>query len=206
MSDVNQTPERMSDRYAALAQECELVPIVEPEVLMNGAHAIERCFEATVMTLEAVFEALFAHKVRLEEMLLKASMVVSGDQCPKQASVRQAAEATLLCLRETVPAAVPGIVFLSGGQSAQTATAHLNSMNEIDRAPWELSFSFGRALQAPVLDAWRGDAANARAAQDALLHRARLNSAARFGKYSAELEESYADEKTPANHMVAVHS
>jgi fructose-bisphosphate aldolase class I len=179
-------------RYAALAQEAGLVPIVEPEVLMNGSHTIETCFEITVSTLEIVFEALFAHKVRLEEMLLKPSMVISGNDCAKQAPVRQVAEATLLCLRETVPAAVPGIVFLSGGQSDELATAHLNSMNEIGPAPWELSFSFGRALQSPVLETWRGNPANEHAAQEALLHRAKLNSAARFGKYSHEMEFEYA--------------
>ena len=181
-------------RYAALAQEAGLVPIVEPEVLMTGSHSIERCFEVTEAILELLFDELFAHRVRLEELLLKPSMVISGEDCPRQAPVRQVAEATLLCLRETVPAAVPGIVFLSGGQSDQLATAHLNAMNEIDGAPWELSFSFGRALQSPALKMWRGQPENFRAAQEALLHRAELNSAARFGKYSAAMEhaETYA--------------
>lgn len=181
-------------RYAALAQEAGLVPIVEPEVLMNGDHSIERCFEATEAMLEFLFDELFAHRVRLEELLLKASMVISGADCPKQAPVQQVAEATLLCLRETVPAAVPGVVFLSGGQSDELATAHLNAMNQIGHAPWELSFSFGRALQSPALKAWRGKAENFHAAQEALLHRARLNSVARFGKYSEAMErmEEYA--------------
>jgi fructose-bisphosphate aldolase, class I len=181
-------------RYAALAQEAGLLPIIEPEVLMNGDHTIERCFEVTETTLEFLFDELFAHRVRLEEVLLKASMVISGKECPKQASVQQVAETTLLCLRETVPAAVPGIVFLSGGQSDELATAHLNAMNQIGHAPWELSFSFGRALQSPALKTWCGEATNVRAAQEALLHRAQLNSAARFGKYSEAMErvEEYA--------------
>lgn len=181
-------------RYAALAQEAGLVPIVEPEVLMDGEHNIERCFEVTETTLEYLFVALFAHRVRLEEILLKPNMVTSGKDCPRQAPVQQVAEATLLCLRETVPAAVPGIVFLSGGQSDELATAHLNAMNEIGHAPWELSFSFGRALQSPALKTWRGQSENIREAQETLLHRARLNSAARFGKYSKAMErtEAYA--------------
>jgi len=181
-------------RYAALAQEAGLVPIVEPEVLMDGDHTIERCFEVSEKTLEYLFDELFAHRVRLEEILLKPSMVVSGKDCSKQAPIRQVAEATLLCLRETVPAAVPGIVFLSGGQSDELATAHLNSMNEIGGAPWELSFSFGRALQSPSLKTWRGEAKNFRGAQAALWHRARLNGAARWGKYSEAMEpmEEYA--------------
>ncbi len=177
-------------RYASLAQEAGLVPIVEPEILMKGRHSIERCFEVTVATFEAVFVALFAHKVRLEEMLLKPSMVIAGQDCPRQSNVRQVAEATLLCLRETVPAAVPGIVFLSGGQSDELATAHLNAMNEINSAPWELSFSFGRALQSPALKAWHGDPSQIAAAQDALLHRARMNNAARRARYSEALERS----------------
>jgi fructose-bisphosphate aldolase class I len=177
-------------RFAALAQESGMVPIVEPEVLMNGNHSIERCFEVTETTLEFLFDELFGHRVRLEEMLLKASMVVSGEDFPKPASVQRVAEATLLCLRETVPAAVPGIVFLSGGQSDEIATAHLNAMNQIGHAPWELSFSFGRALQSPALKIWRGKSENVRAAQEALLHRARLNSVARFGKYSPAMERT----------------
>ncbi len=181
-------------RYAALAQEAGLVPIVEPEVLMTGNHTIERCFEVTESALEFLFDELFAHRVRLEELLLKPSMVISGTNCPRQATVQQVAEATLLCLRETVPAAVPGIVFLSGGQSDELATAHLNAMNQIGHAPWELSFSFGRALQSPALKTWRGNPENIHATQEALLHRARLNGAARFGKYSEPMErmEEYA--------------
>ncbi len=196
-------------RYAALAQEAGLLPIVEPEVLMEGDHTIERCFEVTVATLEAVFHALFAHKVRLEEILLKASMVISGKNCARQASVRQVSEATLLCLREVVPAAVPGIVFLSGGQSDELATAHLNAMNEIGGAPWELSFSYGRALQSPALATWKGDPQNVRPAQESLLKRARLNGAARFGKYSEDMEseKQHANRKTKTeDNVVAVHS
>ncbi len=182
-------------RYAALAQEAGLLPIVEPEVLMTGEHPIERCFEVTEAALECLFDELFAHRVRLEEILLKASMVISGTSCARQASVKQVAEATLLCLRETVPAAVPGIVFLSGGQSDELATAHLNAMNQIGHAPWELSFSFGRALQSPALKTWKGDWENVHAAQEALLHRARLNGAARFGNCSEETKrtEAYAN-------------
>jgi fructose-bisphosphate aldolase class I len=176
-------------RYAALAQEAGLVPIVEPEILMDGDHSIERCFEVTEAMLEFLFDGLFAHRVRLEEILLKPSMVISGKDCARQAPVQQVAEATLLCLRETVPAAVPGIVFLSGGQSDELATSHLNAMNQIGHAPWELSFSFGRALQSPALKTWRGKPENFHAAQNALVHRARLNSVARFGNYSEAMEE-----------------
>jgi fructose-bisphosphate aldolase class I len=176
-------------RYAALAQEAGLVPIVEPEILMDGEHSIERCFDVTEAMLEFLFDELFAHRVRLEELLLKPNMVISGVNCSRQAPVQQVAEATLLCLRETVPAAVPGVVFLSGGQSDELATAHLNAMNQIGHAPWELSFSFGRALQSPALKTWRGKPENFHAAQQALLHRARLNGAARFGNYSNEMEQ-----------------
>jgi len=178
-------------RYAALCQEAELVPIVEPEVLMDGAHSIERCFEVTAATLHTVFDALWDHKVLLEGMLLKPSMVVSGAASPGQAPVEAVAEATVRCLRRTVPAAVPGIVFLSGGQSDELATAHLNAMNRLpEPSPWPLSFSFARALQAAPLAAWRGDATRVDDAQRAFLHRARCNSAARAGAYSAELERS----------------
>jgi fructose-bisphosphate aldolase, class I len=175
-------------RFAALSQEAGLVPIVEPEVLMDGAHTIECCEEVTTATLEAVFTALFEHRVRFEAMLLKPNMVLSGKDCPQPAGVAPVAEATLRCLRRAVPAAVPGLVFLSGGQNDVTATEHLNALNQSGPAPWELSFSFGRALQAPPLKAWAGKAENVTAAQQTLLHRARCNSAARCGKYSAELE------------------
>jgi len=178
-------------RYAALCQEAELVPIVEPEVLLDGAHSIERCFEVTETTLHTVFDALWANKVLLEGMLLKPSMVLPGAASPRPASVEAVAEATVRCLRRTVPAAVPGIVFLSGGQSDELATAHLNAMNRLPGpAPWPLSFSFARALQAAPLTAWRGDQTRVDDAQRAFLHRARCNSAARAGAYSAELERS----------------
>jgi len=175
-------------RYAALSQEAGLVPIVEPEVLMDGDHPIERADQATRHTLAATFEALRRHRVRLDGMLLKPNMVVSGSDCPTQAGVAQVAEATLACLRDTVPASVPGIVFLSGGQSDQAATAHLNAMNQLGGAPWQLSFSYGRALQAPALKAWKGEPANTAAAQRAFHHRARLNGAARSGSYREEME------------------
>jgi fructose-bisphosphate aldolase class I len=175
-------------RFAALSQEAGLVPIVEPEVLMDGDHDIGRHAEVTQRMLRIVFDALAEHRVRLEAMLLKPNMVLSGKECPQQASVSEAAEATLSCMRRTVPAAVPGLVFLSGGQSDVRATEHLNAMNQASAAPWELSFSFGRALQAPALKAWAGVPANVPAAQQKLLHRARCNSAARFGNYTARME------------------
>ena len=168
-------------RYAALCQEADLVPIVEPEVLMDGAHTIERHFEVTQQTLENVFHALYEHRVVLEGMLLKPNMVLSGKECPQQASVQEVAEATVRCMKRVVPAAVPGLVFLSGGQSDLQATEHLNAMNQLPNLPWQLSFSFGRALQAPVLKAWKGDSANVTAAQRAFHHRAWCNSKARFG-------------------------
>ena len=175
-------------RFAALSQEAGLVPIVEPEVLMDGDHTVERHAEVTQRALRIVFNALAEHHVRLEAMLLKPNMVLSGKDCPQQASVADATEATLRCMRRTVPAAVPGLVFLSGGQSDVRATEHLNAMNQGAVAPWELSFSFGRALQAPVLTAWAGLPANVAAAQQELLHRAKCNSAARLGKYSGPME------------------
>jgi fructose-bisphosphate aldolase class I len=179
-------------RYAALCQEGDLVPIVEPEVLMDGTHTIERYFEVTEQTLRSVFDALADHRVVLESMLLKPNMVLSGKECPQQASVQEVAEATVRCLKRAVPAAVPGIVFLSGGQTDQQATEHLNAMNQIEDLPWQLSFSYGRALQAPVLKAWQGDPAKVADAQKAFHHRALCNSKARFGKYSEEMETAKA--------------
>jgi len=179
-------------RYATLCQEADLVPIVEPEVLMDGAHTIERYFNVTQQTLESVFNALYEHRVVLEGMLLKPNMVLSGKDCPHQASVKEVAEATVRCMKHVVPAAVPGLVFLSGGQSDQQATEHLNAMNQLPDLPWQLSFSYGRALQAPVLKAWKGDAANVAAAQQAFHHRASCNSKARFGKYTEEMETAKA--------------
>jgi fructose-bisphosphate aldolase class I len=180
-------------RYAALCQEAGLVPIVEPEVLMDGGHTIERCEAVTKATLDAVFHELDRQRVVLEGMLLKPSMVLSGSQCPRQASVPEVAEATLRCFRRVVPAAVPGIVFLSGGQREEVATAHLNAMNAMAGPhPWQLSFSYGRALQAPVLEAWRGDPGRIAAGQQAFYHRARCNGAARSGRYTAALERAVA--------------
>jgi fructose-bisphosphate aldolase class I len=179
-------------RYAVLSQEANLVPIVEPEVLMDGDHTIERCYEVTTATLHAVFHELYLQRVELEGMLLKPNMVLSGKDAPKQAGVQEVAEQTIRCLKATVPAAVPGIVFLSGGQSDELATAHLNAMNAMGEHPWELSFSYGRALQAPALKAWRGKEDNVAAAQEAYLHRARLNGAARSGSYSEEMEAAVA--------------
>lgn len=175
-------------RYAKLCQESGLVPIVEPEVLMDGDHTLQRCSEVTLATLHAVFVELFEQGVSLEQMLLKPNMVLSGAACPDQASTAEVAQATLRCLRQVVPAAVPGIVFLSGGQSAERATAHLNDMTASGPQPWELSFSFARALQAPALAAWRGRLENVAAGQAAFYRRAKCNSAARRGAYSPQLE------------------
>ncbi len=177
-------------RFAGLSQEAGLVPIVEPEVLMDGNHDIERCFEVTKTTLDVVFGALADYNVALEGMLLKPNMVLSGKDCPRQASVQEVAEATVQCLSLTVPKAMPGIVFLSGGQSDEDATAHLNAMNAMSQShPWQLSFSYGRALQAPALKAWGGRSDSVTAAQNALFKRARLNGAARYGRYTAAMEQ-----------------
>jgi len=176
-------------RYASLCQEQELVPIVEPEVLMDGPHTIERCEEVTGMVLHAVFHALFEHGIALEGMLLKPNMILAGTECARQAPVEEVARATLRCLRRHVPAAVPGIVFLSGGQNARLATAHLNAINRLPGAkPWKASFSYGRALQDPALEAWHGRDANLPAGQRAFHHRARCNGAASVGKYSDAME------------------
>jgi fructose-bisphosphate aldolase class I len=176
-------------RYAALCQEQHVVPIVEPEVLMNGAHTIERCEEVTGAVLHAVFHALFEQGVSLESMLLKPSMVIAGKDCSRQASVQEVATATLRCLRRHVPAAVPGIVFLSGGQKDRLATAHLNAINRLPGPkPWKLSFSYGRALQDAALEAWHGRDENLKAGQQAFHHRARCNGAATRGEYSDQME------------------
>lgn len=175
-------------RYAALCQEAKLVPIVEPEVLMDGHHTIERCFQITAQTLREVFAQLALQRVGLEQMLLKPNMVVPGKDCEQQASVDQVAQMTVRCFLETVPAAVPGIVFLSGGQSPQEATAHLNAMNLNGPHPWQLSFSYGRALQEPALKAWGGRRERMADAQKAFAHRARLNGAARQGTYRPQME------------------
>jgi fructose-bisphosphate aldolase, class I len=175
-------------QFAALSQEAGLVPIVEPEILMNGNHTIARCEEVTNAALTSVFAALFEHRVVLELMLLKTGMILSGAECPQQADIAEVTEATLRCFRRTVPAAVPGIVFLSGGQADEVATLRLNSICRATDVPWKLSFSFGRALQSPALKIWKGSPANVEAAQVALYHRARCNSLALRGKYSAEME------------------
>lgn len=177
-------------RYAALCQEADIVPIVEPEVLMDGAHSIERCERVTERTLSLVFEELDRQNVLLEGMLLKPNMVISGTECSSEADVEEVAEATLRCLKRYVPAAVPGIVFLSGGQSDEIATAHLDAMNRIGGVPWRLSFSYGRALQAPALKAWQGRPENIEAAQQAYYLRARCNGAAALGQYSTEMERA----------------
>jgi fructose-bisphosphate aldolase class I len=177
-------------RYAALCVEGGLVPIVEPEILMDGTHTIETSYEATQRTLHTVFHELAKQRVPLEQILLKPNMVLSGYECPRQASVREVAERTIHCFRRVVPAAVPGVVFLSGGQSDEAATAHLNEMNRIGGFPWELSFSYGRALQHPALQAWAGKVDNAAAAQRAFYHRAKLNGAARTGAYSEAMEKA----------------
>lgn len=175
-------------RYAAICQEVGLVPIVEPEILMEGTHTIERCEEITEATLKRVYFELHAHRVVLEGTLLKPNMVLSGTDCPVQAGVQEVAEATVHCFRRAVPAAVPGIVFLSGGQSAKLATNHLNAMNAIGNCPWELSFSYGRALQGPTLEAWGENPANPSRAQKVFYHRAKCNSTARYGKYTQQME------------------
>ena len=175
-------------RYAALCQEAGLVPIVEPEVLMDGEHTIEQSQKATGRALQAVYVELHDQRVDYRGTLLKANMVLSGYDAPKRASVEEVADASLEVYYRHVPAAVPGIVFLSGGQSDEDATAHLNAMNKRGPHPWQLSFSYGRALQAPALKAWGGKAENVRAAQQAYYRRAKLNGAARTGMYAPEME------------------
>ncbi len=178
-------------RYAALCQEQNIVPIVEPEVLMDGTHTIDRAYEVTSKTLHVVFRELFKQGVVLDEMLLKPNMVMAGYDADPQPSVDEVAERTLECIYSTVPAGVPGIVFLSGGQSDELATEHLQAMNARGPHPWTLSFSYGRALQAPPLNIWRGDEANVEAAKAAYLHRAKCNGAATRAEYSPELEQEH---------------
>ena len=178
-------------RYAALSQEAGIVPIVEPEVLMDADNTIERCYEVTARTLHVVFYELYRQGVALEGMLLKPNMVISGKKCPTQATSAQIAELTVDCFQRHVPAKVPGIVFLSGGQSEVQATENLNAINRLG-GPWPLSFSYGRALQASALEAWRGDPANVEAGQEAFLHRARMNALAVAGDWSAEVEQAVA--------------
>jgi fructose-bisphosphate aldolase, class I len=177
-------------RYAALCQEGGLVPIVEPEVLMDGNHSIERSYDVTSETLRTVFDELASQGVRLEEMVLKPSMVIAGKKASRQAGVQEVAEETVRCLLNTVPAAVPGVAFLSGGQSAEVATQHLNAMSKMGPLPWSLSFSYGRALQDPALATWKGQEANVEAAQKALYFRCRLNGIARSGEYTPDMEKA----------------
>jgi fructose-bisphosphate aldolase class I len=178
-------------RYAALCQEVGIVPIVEPEVLMDGEHTLQRCAEVTEEVLQTVFHQLHCQRVLLEGMILKPNMVVPGLKCPKQETVDDVADATVKCLLRTVPAVVPGIAFLSGGQSAEEASARLNSMNARfkSRLPWAVAFSYARAIQQPALEIWRGSDAHVVAAQQALYHRARCNRAARRGEYNELLEQ-----------------
>ena len=176
-------------RYAALCQEQGLVPIVEPEIIMDGTHSIDESYQLTTETLYNVFYELVSQGVELEGMVLKPNMVLSGYDCSEQASVEQVAEMTVDCFLNTVPAAVPGIAFLSGGQSDELATAHLNAMNQIDNIPWNLTFSYGRALQAPALKSWSGKDKNISSAQDAFMKRAKFNSLATKGEFSADMEK-----------------
>lgn len=176
-------------RYAALCQEAGIVPMVEPEVLMDGTHSLDESFEVTEATLRSLFQQLYEHNVLLEGTILKASMVISGAEASVRANVQEVAEATLQCLLNSVPAALAGVVFLSGGQADEEATAHLNAMNELGEFPWPLTFSYGRALQAPSLAVWgQNPAANVAAAQKKLLHRARMNGLAAMGKYQSSNE------------------
>lgn len=183
---------RVHALFAALSQEAGLVPIVEPEVLMDGDHSIARCEEVTTATLNSVFAALSEHRVVLEQMLLKTGMVLSGKASAQPAGVPEVAAATVRCLRRVAPAAVPGIVFLSGGQGDEDATERLNAICSAGELPWTLTFSYGRALQAPALKTWKGSAANVAAAQAALHHRARCNSLAVQGKYAVAMEKEMA--------------
>jgi fructose-bisphosphate aldolase class I len=177
-------------RYAAICQEAGLVPVVEPEVIMDGPHSLDDCFEVTQQVLRAVFNQLIVQGVMLEGMVLKPNMVLSGKDCPQQDDVEQVVDATVRCLLRTVPAAVPGIAFLSGGQSGEQASARLNAMHVRcgPKLPWAVTFSFARAIQHPALDIWSGHEAKVKAAQQALLHRAKCNGAARRGKYTAATE------------------
>jgi fructose-bisphosphate aldolase, class I len=179
-------------RYAALCQEAGLVPIVEPEVLMDGSHSLKRCCEVTENIIRAVFNEFYDQRVMIEGIILKPNMILPGLRCSTQESVNEVADATVMCLMRVVPAAVPGIAFLSGGQSGEQASARLNAMNVRfrSRLPWPLSFSFARAIQQPAMRIWRGDDRNIKAAQEALLHRANCNLAARRGEYTTAMEKS----------------
>jgi fructose-bisphosphate aldolase class I len=179
-------------RYAALCQAAQIVPIVEPEVLMDGDHDIDRCYAVTEWVLKETFLELYYNKVPLEGIVLKPNMAISGKKCAKRASVQEVAEKTVRMLKNCVPAAVPGIAFLSGGQSDEEATAHLDAMNKIGGLPWKLTFSYGRALQAAPQKAWSGKTENVKAAQGAFSHRARMNGLASEGRWSSDLEKKAA--------------
>jgi fructose-bisphosphate aldolase class I len=181
-------------RYAALCQEGGLVPIVEPEVLIDGDHTIDRCYSVTDETLHEVFNQLYTQNIAFDQMILKPSMVISGKDCPQQASVEEVATATIRCLLKNVPATVAGIAFLSGGQSMEQSSAHLNAMNQMfgDQCPWPVTFSYARAIQQPALDYWSGDSSRISEAQSRLLKRAQCNSAASLGQYSSEMEKTLA--------------
>ena len=196
-------------RYAALCQEAGLVPVVEPEVLMDGAHTMERCCEVTEQVLRSVFNQLYSQRVMLEGLILKPNMVLPGLACPRQETVDEVADSTVKCLLRAVPAAVPGIAFLSGGQSGELASARLNAMNVRFKSqlPWALAFSFARAIQQPALGIWHGEQANVPAAQKALHHRAQCNRAARRGEYNAALDtdgrESVSDQGSSLKHALS---
>jgi fructose-bisphosphate aldolase class I len=179
-------------RYAALCQAAQIVPIVEPEVLMDGGHDIDRCFDVTVRVLKETFQELFYNRVALEGMVLKPNMAIAGKKSAKKASVEEVAEKTVRMLKQCVPGAVPGIAFLSGGQSDEEATAHLDAMNKIGNLPWKLTFSYGRALQAAPQKAWSGKAENVAAGQRAFSHRAKMNGLAALGQWKADLEKKAA--------------
>jgi fructose-bisphosphate aldolase class I len=189
-------------RYAALCQEAGIVPVVEPEVLMEGAHTLQTCAEITERVLRTVFSELYAQRVKLEGVILKPNMVLPGLTCPRQESVEEVADATVRCLLRSVPAAVTGVVFLSGGQPSELASARLNAMNVRfkSRLPWELSFSFGRAIQEPALEIWHGEEANVSRSQEALYHRAKCDRAAHLGEYNAAVEADHRQNKP--HHMV----
>jgi len=180
-------------RYASICQDAGIVPIVEPEVLMDGHHDLKKCFDVTKKTLHVLFDQLYEQNVILNALILKPNMVLPGLSSPRQASIDTVAEATVTCLLETVPAAVPGIAFLSGGQSPELATAHLNAMHVKYRGklPWALTFSFSRAIQQPALELWKGKEENVKAAQEMLYHRAALDNAARRGEYSPDMEKDF---------------
>ncbi len=180
-------------RYACLCQEAGLVPVVEPEVLMEGDHTLSVCFDVTERVLRTVFQELYTQRVKLEGLIVKPNMVLPGFACARQNTVEEVADATIACLLRAVPAAVPGVTFLSGGQSGELASARLNAMNvrHKSRLPWELSFSFGRAIQEPALGIWHGEQANVMAAQEALYHRASCDRAARLGQYNAAVEANH---------------